>query len=238
MINDFIVESVGKRIAGDIVWSSNIGLSMRKWRETFGVSQSEISRILGISQSVIADYERNKRQPGSLFIKKFVDSLIQIDGRRGFKVLNELAKSFTLNFSFIVDMKDFVTPLSLQDVIVALDGVPVNSVINNDQVYGYVITDSIKAITALNGMEFYQFLSISFNKILIFTKVSSGRSPAIALKIAPIKPQIVVLHRPIRMDPLSIYLMDKEGITIIVSFKKNEEDIVRSLRNLGSLIGS
>ncbi|AWR94870.1 helix-turn-helix domain-containing protein [Acidianus brierleyi] len=235
MTNDFIIESVGKRISGDIVWSSNIGLSMRKWRETFGISQAEIARILGISQSVIADYERNKRQPGSLFIKRFVESLIQIDGRNGFKVIKELAKSFTLNFSFIIDMRDFVTPLHLQDIIVALDGVPVNSTVNNDQIYGYVITDSIKAITALNGMEFYQFLSISFNKIIVFTKVTSGRSPAIALKIAPIKPQIIVLHRPIRMDPLSIYLMDKEGITVIVSFKKNEEDIMKSLRSLGSL---
>jgi putative transcriptional regulator len=232
MTIDYIVESVAKRISGDIVWSENPGTAMRKWRETFGISQSELARILGVSQSVIADYERNRRQPGSAFVKKFVEGLIEADSKRGFKIVNELGKVFSLNFPFIVDMKDFVSPMTLQDVVVAVDGVPLCTDIDNIQVYGYVITDSVKAITSLSGMEFYQFLSITFNRILVFTKVTSGRSPMIALKIAPIKPKLVVLHRPIRMDPLAILMANREGINVIVSTKRTEEELIKGLKGL------
>ncbi|MBW9141013.1 MAG: helix-turn-helix domain-containing protein [Candidatus Aramenus sp.] len=238
MDEDFVVENIGKRIAGDVVWSRDVGASLRKWREVFGVSQSELARTLGVSQSVVTDYERNKRNPGSAFIRRYIEALLSIDARRGYKVVKELAKAFAFSFPFIVDMRDFVTPVKLQEVIVAVDGVPVNSSLGNIDVYGYVVTDSIKAITALDGMEFYQFLSISLNKVVVFTKVTSGRSPAIALKIAPVKPKVVVLHRPARMDPLSIYLMDREGVTVIVSLKRTEEDLIASLKRIVPSLGS
>ncbi len=232
MATEYVIESIAKRIAGDIVWSENPGLAMRKWRETFGVSQSELARILGMSQSVIADYERNRRQPGSYVVKKFVEGLIEADSKRGYKVINELGKLFSLNFPFILDMADFVSPITLQDVVMAVDGIPVMADLSNIQVYGYVITDSIRAITALSGMEFYQFLSIVFNRILVFTKVSSGRSPMIALKIAPIRPKLVILHRPVKMDPLSIYIANKEGINVIVSTKRTEDELLNGLKSL------
>lgn len=95
MATEYVIESIAKRIAGDIVWSENPGLAMRKWRETFGISQSELARILGMSQSVIADYERNRRQPGSYVVKKFVEGLIEADSKRGYKVINELGKLFS-----------------------------------------------------------------------------------------------------------------------------------------------
>ncbi|MEM0278731.1 MAG: helix-turn-helix domain-containing protein [Metallosphaera sp.] len=232
MATDYIVESVAKRIAGDIVWSRNPGLAMRKWRETFGVSQSELSRILGISQSVIADYERNRRQPGSLMVRKYIEALIEADSKRGFKIVNELGKLFSLNFPFIMDMSDFVRPVSFQEVIMAVDGIPVMANLTNAQFYGYVVTDSPKTIISLSGMEFYQFLSITLNKILVFTKVSSGRSPMIALKIAPMRPRLVILHRPLKMDPLSIYIANMEGINVIVSTKRTEEDLIEGLKKL------
>ncbi|MFP3217321.1 MAG: helix-turn-helix domain-containing protein [Acidianus sp.] len=232
MASDYVIELIAKRIAGDIVWSSNIGLSMKKWREMFGISQSELARVLGISQTVIADYERGRRQPGSAFVKKFVQGLIEIDERRGFKVISELSKSFTLNFPFIMDLRDFETPICFDELTIAVDGIPLNSTINLKKIYGYVVVDSLTAITALSGMEFYQFLSLVFNRVIVFTKVTSGRSPIIALKISPVKPDVVVLHKPLKMDPLSIDLADKEGINIIISTKRKEEELIKSLRTL------
>ncbi|MEM4080011.1 MAG: transcriptional regulator, partial [Metallosphaera sp.] len=70
------------------------------------------------------------------------------------------------------------------------------------------------------------------NKILVFTKVSSGRSPMIALKIAPMRPRLVILHRPLKMDPLSIYIANMEGINVIVSTKRTEEDLIEGLKKL------
>lgn len=235
MTNSYVIELIAKRIAGDIVWSPNTGLAMRKWRELFNISQKELASHLGISQTVIANYEKNRRQPGSEFIRKFVRGLIEIDERRGFKVISELSKAFTLNFPFIIDMRDLEKPVSYDELVMAVDGVPLAININLSKIYGYVVINSIEAITALSGMEFYQFLSLIFNKVVVFTKVSSGRSPMIALKIAPIKPKIVVFHRPIKMDPLAIDLANKEGINIIMSIKKSEDELLTSLKNLGQL---
>ncbi|MEM2490498.1 MAG: helix-turn-helix domain-containing protein, partial [Candidatus Korarchaeum sp.] len=50
-------EVVAKKVAGDILFSQNIGQAMRKWREYFGVKQSELARALGVSASVVSDYE-------------------------------------------------------------------------------------------------------------------------------------------------------------------------------------
>ncbi|QKQ99260.1 helix-turn-helix domain-containing protein [Metallosphaera tengchongensis] len=232
MTTEYVIDNIAKRIAGDIVWNDNPGISMRKWRETFGVSQSEVARILGVSQSVVADYERNRRQPGSIAVKRFVEALIEADSRRGYKIINELGKIFSLTFPFIVDMADFVMPVTLEDVILAVDGIPIMADLTNIQVYGYVVTDSIKAITALSGMEFYQFLSVVFNRILVFTKVSSGRSPMIALKIAPIRPKLVVLHRPAKIDPLAVVIANKENINVVVSTKTSEDELLKGLKNL------
>ncbi len=62
----YILDMVGKRIAGDIVWSNDVFVSLRKWRETFKLSQQELAKELGVKQTVIADYERGRRQPGSV----------------------------------------------------------------------------------------------------------------------------------------------------------------------------
>lgn len=235
MTNSYAIDLIAKRIAGDIVWSSNVGLSMRKWRELFNISQKELASHLGISQTVIANYEKNRRQPGSEFIRKFVRGLIEIDERRGFKVISELSKAFTLNFPFILDMRDLEKPVSYDELVIAVDGVPLSTNINLSKIYGYVVVNSIEAITSLSGMEFYQFLSLIFNKVVIFTKISTGRSPMIALKISPVKPKIVVFHRPIRMDPLAIDLANKEGINVIMSTKKSEDELISSLKSLGQL---
>ncbi len=228
----YILDIVGKRIAGDIVWNDDISVSMRKWRETFKLSQQELARELGVKQTVIADYERGRRQPGSTFVKRYVSALIRRDAKNGFKTISELVKMFNLNFPYISDMGDFVSPVPIHDIVMAVDGVLMNSFVNQVSVYGYLVANSIKAISMLSGGDFYQFLSLSLNRVLIFTRVAGGRSPMIALKVAPVKPKVVVFHKPVRMDPLALYLSEQEGINVIVSTKKNEDELIGSMRSL------
>jgi Predicted transcriptional regulator len=77
-------EMVAKKIAGDILYSSNIGLAMKKWREYFGVKQSELAKMLGISASVISDYESGRRRsPGSYVLKRFIQAIIAKDEETG-----------------------------------------------------------------------------------------------------------------------------------------------------------
>lgn len=233
---DYLIDIVAKRIAGDIVWSKNTGATLRKWRETFQVSQGELAKVMGVSQSVIADYERNRRQPGSEFLKNFIRALIEIDSRRDYKIIKELASAFNLSFPFIEDMRDFSRPVSIDEVIRAVDGIiPVGNVDPFIRLYGYLITDSIKTITALSGIEYYQLLALSLGRVFVFTKVTSGRSPMVAIKLAPIKPKVIVLHRPINIDPLALRLADVEGINLIISTKRTEEDLIEGLKSLLSL---
>ncbi|MGC9010362.1 MAG: transcriptional regulator, partial [Sulfolobales archaeon] len=69
-------------------------------------------------------------------------------------------------------------------------------------------------------------------RVLVFTKVSTGRSPMIAIRVAPIKPAAVVFHGGRRIDPLAITLADKESIPLILSLSGNIEELVNGLRGL------
>jgi putative transcriptional regulator len=229
---DYLIETLAKRIAGDISWSESPGASMRKWREAFNISQGELARYMGISQSVIADYERGRRKPGIDFLRKFVKGLIDIDAERGYRVINELIKGYALMLPFIDDMGDFQSPVGVDDIATALDGIIPNSFIPETKVYGWVITDSIRAIMSLKGLEFYQLLNFMLGRVVVFTNVSSGRSPLIALKIAPIKPSIIVLHRPVKLDPLALLLAEKDGITLIISILKDPKEIRERIRSI------
>jgi predicted transcriptional regulator len=63
---------------------------MRRWREVFGITQLEMAEKLKISPSVISDYEGGRRpNPGSMFIRKFVQSLIDIDNLHEARVLKQ-----------------------------------------------------------------------------------------------------------------------------------------------------
>ncbi|BDB97279.1 transcriptional regulator [Saccharolobus caldissimus] len=232
LLDSYIIEDIGKRIAGDIVWSKDLAGAFRKWREMFGVSQGELSREMGIKPSVIADYERGRRQAGSELIRRYVSALISIDAKRGYRVIKELVKMFGINYPFILDMRDFKSPLSIDRIIKAVDGILVNSFVSDKKVYGYIVTDSIKAILSLSGMEFYQMLSLMVNRAVVFTKVTTGRSPMIALKVAPVKPPVVIFHRPVRLDPLALMISELEGINVIVSTKLHEEDLLKGLKSL------
>lgn len=229
---DYLIETLAKRIAGDISWSESPGASMRKWREVFNISQGELARYMGVSQSVIADYERGRRKPGIDFLRKFVRGLIDIDAERGYRVINELIKGYTLMLPFIDDMGDFQSPVGVDDIAKAVDGIIPNSSIPETKVYGWVITDSTRAIMSLKGLEFYQLLNFMLGRVVVFTNVSSGRSPLIALKIAPIKPSIIVLHRPVKLDPLALLLAEKDGITLIISILKDPKEIRERLRSI------
>lgn len=233
---DYIIENLAKRILGDISWSTSPGTVMKKWREAFQISQGELAKHLGVSQSVIADYERGRRKPGVEFLRKYVLGLIEIDASRGYKVINELVKGYTLMLPYIDDIGDFPTPVSIDDIVIAVNGFIPNSSVPNVKVYGWLITDSIKAITSLKGMEFYQLLNFMIGRVVVFTNVTSGRSPMIALKIAPVKPLVVVFHRPVRLDPLALYLAEKDGLTIIVSTFTSAEEIKKRIRNLAQSV--
>ena len=230
MVTKFIIDSVARRIAGDIVWSHNPGATMRKWREMFNASQIEVSRTMGISPSVISDYEKGRRTPGSIFVKRFVESLLSIDENRGWIITKKLAKTLNIHLDSIEDMCEFEEPISVSDLIGLVKGKLLTRSDYGKVIYGYTVLDSIKTILSLTGTEFYQLMGMTSERALVFTKVTAGRSPMVAVRTSPIKPAAVVLHGPRKVDELAIRLADIEKIPLILSLHKSVKDIIYSLR--------
>ncbi|MEM0292627.1 MAG: helix-turn-helix domain-containing protein, partial [Fervidicoccaceae archaeon] len=150
MASEAIIEKIAKDMAGDIAWSDSPGKSMRKWRELFGVTQLTLSRRMGISSSVLSDYEKGRRTPGSGFVKKFVKTLLEIDRERGYLTVKELARGHRLPPSALLDMREFPQKVQLKDVVDAVKGVILYGKDKLDkQLYGYTVLDSIAAIESM-----------------------------------------------------------------------------------------
>jgi putative transcriptional regulator len=228
---DFVLELIAQKIAGDIVMSENCGASLRKWREVFKLTQTEVGVLMGVSASVISDYEKGRRSPGVKFVRRFVKALINLDKSRGYPVVKQIASSLNLSLGAIMDLKDFSAPMKLDELVTVVEGFIANSNMHRDVIiYGYTVLDSLEAIERLSGNEFWQIMGATTRRALIFTKVSTGRSPMISVRVSPVKPVAVVLHGTKKIDPLAIRLADREGLPLIVSLKPTAEDLIKSLR--------
>ncbi len=236
MVSEFIRDVIARRIAGDIVWSEEPGIAMKKWRELFKASQVEVAKYMMVAPSVISDYEKGRRVPGSRFIKRFVEGLLRLDEERGWNIVRELARSMNLNVEAIIDMLEYEEGVGIDDVITAVKGIPLSTEIPDRKIYGYTVLDSLAAIETMTGNEFQFIMGMTTERALIFTRVSTGRSPMVAVRVAPLKPAMVIVHGPRRrVDVLALRLADKERIPYVVSLHKSVDDIIKSLRSLAPL---
>jgi putative transcriptional regulator len=224
-----------RRIAGEIVFSSNPGETMRKWRNLLNTTQKDIAELLHLSPSVVSDYETGRRSsPGSKFIKRYVEALINIDSKRGGTYIKQLAR-ITLDPSDIfIDIREFFIPVTGSKLAEIVNGEIVQGgELLNQNIYGYTIIDSLKAIQMLSGLDFYRIFGATSERALVFTGVSKGRSPMIAVRISPFKPRLIILHGiKGKIDPLAIVLATSEGIPLVISHIASEEELVETLVNL------
>ncbi|MEM1758614.1 MAG: helix-turn-helix domain-containing protein [Acidilobaceae archaeon] len=234
--DDYVVTLIGKRIAGDIVYSEHTGDSLRKWREYFEVSQSELARAMGVSASVISDYEKGRRAPGVRFIQRYVNGLLEVDRVRGWRKLSAMAASLGVTPGVVIDMMEFAKPLTIDELVESIKGVYLNSEIKSDRlVYGYTIIDSIKAILTLSGIQFSILFGSTPERAIVFTKVQAGRSPMVAVRVSPVKPGVVVIHGPKgNIDPLAIELARREGIPLILSLASDVNELKSMLKSIAS----
>jgi len=231
-LNESVRDMLARRIAGDIVLSSSPGTTMRKWRSLLQVRQVEVAHRLDLSPSVISDYETGRRRsPGSGFIKRFVGTLLDIDEGRGGRYIQEMTRISLNPVDIFLDIREFSTPATIGEICDALRcEVLVGEDSLEQNVFGYTVIDSVKAIQMLSGLEFYRIFGATSERALVFVSVSHGRSPMIAVKISPFRPRIVVLHG-IRgeVDPLAVSLARHEGIPLAVSKLETQDDVVDSL---------
>ncbi len=243
---DAMLREAAIRIAGDIVMSRSPGRNMRKWREIFGVSQVELAHKMGISASVLSDYESLRRKsPGSMFIRRFVRSLLEIDIERGGTTLRNIRRLLLGSeklYEAIIDMREFEAPVTIHDFCKAIEAeLVVDTDSGSSLIYGYTIVDSIKLILEVPSSDYIRLYGATTQRAAIFTRVRYGRSPIVAVKAMQagtggLRPALVVLHGPEALDPLALTVARREGIPVAVTRIKDVQELVRRLRTIGMRI--
>jgi putative transcriptional regulator len=227
-----VAEGAAKTIAGEITLAADSPNSLRKWRGVFGLKQNELAERMSVSPSVISDYESGRRHcPGTHFVKRFVETLVEMDWERGGNVVRKF--SAMPQNDAIISFRDFDKSVDCRRFVDIVEGeiIANNKHLKSRRLGGYTILDSIQAILSLNELDFRSIYGSDNQRALVFTKVSMGRSPMIAIKVTQPKPQMVVLHglKPEDVDPLAKHIAERENIPLIVSGLKTQEELIERL---------
>jgi putative transcriptional regulator len=225
---------LAEKMAGEITLSDSPGKTLKKWRMSFDISQGHLSEFLGVSPSVISDYESGRRKsPGTAIIGRIVDSILAIDEGRGGRYIQKYASLLfqDMGDGVIYDLHDYSRPVTL-DAIASIIEAEVISGGLGQSVYGHTVIDSIRAIMNLSANEFNRIYGWSTERALIFTGVSNGKSPMVAIRVTPFKPRCVILQGISTGDihPIVPKLAEKDNITLMCT-KKGIEEIVENLRD-------
>jgi putative transcriptional regulator len=183
-------------MAGEIVLSDDPGATLRKWRDDFDISQSTLADWLEVSPSVVSDYESGRRQsPGIAIVRRIIEAVLDIDRSRGGEHVRQYTRVLSAGFEsdVVYDLREYSTPVPIERFYDAVDA---TEVVGGKQtsIAGHTAINSIKAITRLSNEEFYRLYGQSTNRALVFTDVTRGESPLVALRVVTPTPTAVILH--------------------------------------------
>ncbi len=213
-------EKLAEKMAGDITLSESPGETMSKWRKNFAISQTALAENLNVSSSVISDYESGRRKsPGTLLVSKVINALLDIDMENGGEKIR--AYGYMLHEEPLVyDICEYAKPMPLGRFCNLIDAEAVTSdSIEDSSINGYTIIDSLKAIIEMSSGEFYRLYGWSTERALIFTRVSTGKSPMVALRVTNLKPKAMVLHglKLVDIDPMAKKIAEMERVPLLVT---------------------
>ncbi|MFT4922467.1 MAG: putative transcriptional regulator [Haloarculaceae archaeon] len=187
---------LAEKMAGEVTLSNDPGATIRKWRTDFEIAQTDLASELDVSPSVVSDYESGRREnPGIGIIRRVVDSLLDIDERRGGNHIRQHARVLSAGFDsdVIYDLREYQANIPLDRYYRAIGATELVRG-DRDTVAGHTVIDSIEAIRRLSSDEFYNLYGRSTNRALVFTNVTRGESPIVALRVVTPSPNAVVLH--------------------------------------------
>ena len=220
-----IKDAISEKIAGEITLSPKPGQTIKKWRGIFGISQTEIANFLKLSPSVISDYESGRRKsPGINTVKKIVEAFVEIDEKRGGRILHKYDSMFEtqegileiMEYPYIIPAETFIKEIEGNVLTTSEIGLKKN-------VKGFTLVDSLRTIEAINSGDYNRLYGWSTERAIIFTGIRYGRSPMIAIRVHPVKPNVVVYHKPGSVDSLAIKLADRENIPLVITNLPLEE---------------
>lgn len=189
-------EDLARRMAGEVVLSDDPGTTLRKWREDFDVSQTALATQLDVSPSVVSDYESGRRQsPGIAVVRRSIEALLDIDVANGGEHIHRYTRVLSAGFEsdVVYDLREYPTPVSIEQFHDTIKATEVGGG-NTTTIAGHTVINSIKAITTLSSEGFYRLYGRSTNRALVFTNVTRGESPLVALRVVSPTPTAVVLH--------------------------------------------
>ncbi|KAB1198428.1 MULTISPECIES: helix-turn-helix domain-containing protein [Haloferax] len=189
-------DDLARRIAGEITLSDDPGATLRKWRTDFDISQTALAEQLDVSSSVVSDYESGRREsPGIGVIRRMVEALLDIDEARGGSRIRQYARVLSAGFEsdIVQDLREYPTSIPLDTFY---DAIGATKIVDGDQdrISGHTVINSIQAITRLSSEEFYRLYGQSTSRALVFTDVTRGESPLVAMRVVTPTPNAVVLH--------------------------------------------
>jgi putative transcriptional regulator len=187
---------LAEKMAGEITLSEDPGATLRKWRTDFEIAQTDLADELDVSPSVVSDYESGRRDnPGIGIVKRSIDALLNIDDRNGGHHIRQYARVLSAGFDseVVLDLREYPARIPLDRYYGAIGATELVGGAR-DTIAGHTIIDSIEAIKRLSSEEFYDLYGESTNRVLVFTNVTRGESPLVALRVVKPTPHAVVLH--------------------------------------------
>jgi len=187
---------LAEKMAGEITLSEEPGATLKKWRTDFEVTQTELADELDVSSSVMSDYESGRREnPGIGVVSRLVTGLLDIEDSRGGERIRQYGRVLSAGFEsdIVLDLMEYSSTVSLDSFYDCADATEITRG-DRDVISGHTVIDSIQAITRLSSDQFYRLYGQSTNRAMVFTNVSRGESPLVALRVVNPKPNAVILH--------------------------------------------
>lgn len=189
-------DRLAEKMAGEITLSEDPGATLRKWRTDFEIAQTDLADALSVSPSVVSDYESGRRDnPGIGIVRRSVVAMLDIDEQRGGNHIRQYSRVLSAGFdsSVVLDLREYPANIPLERYYEAIGATEIVRG-NRDTIAGHTIIDSIEAIQRLSSDEFYNLYGQSTNRALVFTNVTRGESPLVALRVVKPTPHAVILH--------------------------------------------
>jgi putative transcriptional regulator len=224
---------LAEKMAGEITLSDSPGHALKKWRMNFEIAPGILADRLGVSPSVISDYESGRRKsPGTAVVGKIVDTLLAMDEENEGKHIQKYSTMLFSNVEddVIYDIHEYATAIPLKDFSDAIGCTLLCG--SMDQVlFGYTVVNSLNAIMQFSSDEFNRIYGWSTERAVVFTNVSTGKSPMVAIRVTPFKPRCVVLQGLDIGDvhPIVEKMAERDRITVMCT-TMDIDKIVSTLR--------
>ena len=224
---------LAEKMAGEITLSDSPGHALKKWRMNFEIAPGILADRLGVSPSVISDYEGGRRKsPGTAVVGKIVDTLLTMDEENEGKHIQKFSTMLFSNVEddVIYDIHEYAAAIPLKDFSDAIGCTLLCG--SMDQVlFGYTVVNSLNAIMQFSSDEFNRIYGWSTERAVVFTNISTGKSPMVAIRVTPFKPRCVVLQGIDTNDvhPIVEKMAERDHITVMCTIMDIDK-IVSTLR--------